>query len=433
MKKTILYISLFLFFSIYLSGCSLFSSNEDKMVQASGEVGAGEFGDDDSEEGSDPAMGLESSEDENMVTEEGFGSGDQTDEYQDEEYAVNNNDDEASDLPGSPITGNQEKDLFAKESEASANDSFSPSNQMDFRDDRPKLVPVKKMKSSVYQVSGVNINRLYVVRPGDNMQSIATKIYGSDRSEDLFSYNPHFKGKILNVGDKVYYQSPHNKNDSVMKTYYEDNNLQPQYYITQEGDNLRKFSKKFLGHGRSWMEIYATNDNIESKGRLPAGLQIRYWPDSNIKVAENPNPSEFKPEPMPAENQDQNIAMDQSQQIQPEENPDMENPENNNMDNMEEPIAQMGDVKNINDPPMNDDPPPAPGEINNQPSIEPAGPPPSPPEGNSMVAEENSKKFTEDDKLMAALCGLMFLVAIILLVLIRRNRSRKVNFGHTQS
>ncbi len=441
MKKIILYVFLFL---IYLTGCSLFSSNEnenDKMVQPSGEAGTEEFSDGMGEVDSNQEMGF--SEQGDVSTEESF-SGDSVDEYADDEYADDeygnssgelvNGDDIG--LPGSPMTDNQEKDLFAQQESTSYSD-FSSSDQMSSMGEPRKLIPVKKMKSSVYQISGANINRLYVVRPGDDMQSIATKIYGGDRSEDIYSYNSHFRGKTLNVGDKIYYQSPHNPTDSMMKTYYEDNNLQPQYYVTQEGDNLRKISKRFLGHGRSWMEIYATNESVESKGRLPAGLNIRYWPDSGMSVAETTNPQDLstappEPAPEPVENQDQNMAMDQGQEIQPEENPNTG--DMSNTDPMEEPIAQTGDINNFNDS-QNDGnlpPPPAvPAEINNQPSIEPAMPPP--PAKKPVASKKDSKKFTEDQKLMAALFCLMLLVAIILLILIRRNRSRKVNFGHTQS
>ncbi len=434
MKKTISYIFLFLFFPIFLDGCSLFSSDEKKTMQTSEDSGTEGVVDDgdNSDMGADPS-GTESYEEGDLGTEESFGSGSQEDEYQDDEYAVNN---ETSELPGSPMTDNQEQDLFNQQSVDTSlpfeNNNFSPSDQMNSMADRPKLIPVKKMKSSVYQASGVNLNRLYIVRPDDNMQSIATKIYGNDRSEELYSYNLHFRGKNLNTGDKIYYQSPNNPNDSMMKTYYEDNNLPPQYYTTQEGDNLRKFSKKLLGHERSWMEIYATNENVESKGRLPAGLQIRYWPDMPGMTADNSNSNNgFTEEPMPVNQDQQNVVMDQNQPPQPE-NPDMGNPADN-MNNTE--TAQMGDVQNINDPQMNGQnlppPPPVPTDMNNQPTIEPAAPP-SPVE-NPVASENNSKSFTEDEKLMVALCGLMFVVAIILLILIRRNRSRKVNFGHTQS
>ena len=122
------------------------------------------------------------------------------------------------------------------------------------------LVSVKKMKPAAYRRAGGNVNRLYVVRPGDNMDSIAEKLYGSSsESEKLYSYNSHHRGRTLDVGDKIYYESPNNSNDPTMMTYYEDNNMTPSYYTSQEGENIRKIAKNLLSHDRSWMELYATN------------------------------------------------------------------------------------------------------------------------------------------------------------------------------
>ena len=110
-------------------------------------------------------------------------------------------------------------------------------------------ISVKKMKPAAYKRAGDNINRLYVVRSGDNMDSIANKLYGSSSEADrLYSYNPSFSWKKHSVvGDKIYYESPNNKNDPTMMTYYEDNNVAPSYYTSQDGDNIRKISKKLLG------------------------------------------------------------------------------------------------------------------------------------------------------------------------------------------
>ena len=416
MKKTTLYVFLFL---ICLTGCSLFSSSSDEdknneLVQDSGETETEGFSGGTDEFGSDSEAGS-SGQPEGMSTEENFSGGNQVDEYADDEYGSDGesvNSDE-TDLPGSPMTDHREKDLFASQETASYNDNdndndndFSSSDQMSSMGQSRRLIPVKKMKSSVYQMSGVNINRLYVVRSGDNVQSIATKIYGNDRSEDLYSYNPHFRGKTLNVGDKIYYQSPHNPTDSMMKTYYEDNHLQPQYYVTQEGDNLRKISKKFLGHRRSWMEIYATNESIESKGRLPAGLQIHYWPDSGMSVAENSNPQDLneppapepEPEPEPSENQDPNMAMGQNQEIQPGEDPNRPGEDPNIEVNDTDPaMAQTGDMDNFNDSQNNELPPPpeVSAEVNNQSPNESAS---LPPEGKTHGFKEGFKKIYRRSK-----------------------------------
>jgi hypothetical protein len=73
--------------------------------------------------------------------------------------------------------------------------------------------------------------------------------------------------------------------------------MSPSYYTSQEGDNIRKVSKQLLGHERSWMEIYATNESVASKGRLPAGLRLRYWQEGAAAAA--PVMAMNKPEPTP--------------------------------------------------------------------------------------------------------------------------------------
>ena len=478
MKKIIPNLLSLFFFSIFLSSCSFFSSGTGGETEISEDFEQKDPGMNYDEAEGSPSQDdsfSEISENEqgsNIDTEESFAEENKVDEYNDDPYADEeggNSQAELFNLPENPMTENQEQGLFAQENK---DDSYYNQNEAYPipAKDKPKLVPVKKMKASVYQIGGVNINRLYIVRPDDTMEFISMKIYGNDRSEELYSYNSHFRGKSLKVGDKIYYPSPINPDDPVMKTYYEDNNQQPQYYVTKEGDNLRKFSKDLLGHPRSWMEIYATNENIESKGRLPAGLQIRYWTESlNTKIADQ-SPAEPPPTPTSfdetsTDNQGQNLAMNENQKDteqvsdgmgNPSENMDqspdgMGNPSEENMDqnmamnenqntgqdqnnmdnsqeNMDNPPPVIGDVNNNPDsdqspPPVNDEPP----------VIEPVKSEPSPERPTPAKKKNTFTNFTKDEKLMAALSGLLLSVAAILWILIRRNRSRKVNFEHTHT
>ena len=463
MKKIIL--SLF-FFPIFISGCSSSSgsggkTSEDDVAKTDylspdyDEIQESQSGDDLS---SSEDLSLEDSEGEqgNITAEENFTAENETDEYNDDSYSVEESENSQGDLfnlPESPMTENQEQDLFAQTDEQTdSKDSslFYSEDKGDPVTDKPKLVPVKKMKDSVYRIEEANINRLYIVRPDDTMKSISMKIYGNDSSAEalLYSYNSHFKGKSLKVGDKIYYSSPVYPDDSIMKTYYEDNNQQPQYYTTREGDNLRKFSKELLGHPRSWMEIYATNENIESKGRLPAGLQIRYWTENpgiqtiaqNPSTEEEPPPPEVSPpeeevpppsDPNPVVNpQDQNLAMNENQNTELSDNMDVDDLQENT-ENLETPPPVVGDINDNTDqnpPPIKDEP------AMNEPTIIDPVNKPSSSSKRPMASKKNKlMNFTKDEKLMGALSGLLLLVAIILWILIRRNRSRKVNFEHTHT
>lgn len=488
MRNSILLIILSLIFSFNLTGCSLFSSDGEEQENATvAEEGteAGAEGEDSLEGDTDEfedgefdaeAMAKDEGDEESLEdlasddveAEDNFG-----DEYPDDDYGakastqasadddfIDDNSfadasdteegdlfaDEGGALPDDTMASNEEADLFAaNEMEPVVDTPTYDDSSFDSMGDyaEPKaFVPVKKMKAATYKRAGANINRLYIVRQGDNMDSIAEKIYGnSSKAEDLYSYNSHFRGKTVNVGDKIYYSSPNSPNDSSMKTYYEDNNIAPQYYSSQDGDNIRKVAKKLLGHDRSWMEIYATNPNLDSKNTITGGLQLRYWPDGSAPApsmamnepAQTPPPAMEEPEEMPVEEPMEEVAANE-----PEE--------------MTEPDMEATDVAQIEEPPAFEDdmdevtPPPAAGSVAPPPPPKPVAPPPPPPAVRPNFNKpkpprvavdvgggaDNALGLDEDSKTMAVLGFLMLLACAIVIVFIRRNRSKKVNFSQTQ-
>ncbi len=156
-----------------------------------------------------------------------------------------------------------------------------------------KFSAYQKIKEQPFTVAGTLLNRVYVARAGDTLAQVSDKIYGADRSKELKKWNPGKKSN-LSAGDKIYYASSAKPDDQQMLTYYDEKGIAPQIYTTKEGDNLRKFAKELLGSADSWKEIYATNRDLESKGAVPAGLAIRYWPldagaSSTMASAQLPN------------------------------------------------------------------------------------------------------------------------------------------------
>lgn len=140
------------------------------------------------------------------------------------------------------------------------------------------LVSVKKMQTVPYSKNGVLVNAVYFVRSGDSLRSIGDKVYGSGSGVDFRIVNPHLKTNGLKVGQKVYYNSPTRSQDrSRLLTYYEDARMPAQMYSAQKDENIRTIAEELLGHPRSWMEVWASNQQIESKGGLEAPFQIRYW------------------------------------------------------------------------------------------------------------------------------------------------------------
>ena len=40
-------------------------------------------------------------------------------------------------------------------------------------------------------------------------------------------------------------------------------------------------SETLLGDKDSWKEVWATNPHVESKDYIPAGIDLKYWTDTN--------------------------------------------------------------------------------------------------------------------------------------------------------
>jgi len=163
-------------------------------------------------------------------------------------------------------------------------------------------VSVKKMQTVPYSKNGVLVNAIYFVRAGDTLASIGDKIYGNGSAVDFKIVNPHLKPNALKVGQKVYYNSPYRSQDrSRLLTFYEDQRVPAQIYSASAGENIRKISENLLGHPRSWMEVWASNQQIQEKWSLESPYQIRYWkgqPQANPILAKTTPPAP-KPTPQP--------------------------------------------------------------------------------------------------------------------------------------
>ncbi len=136
---------------------------------------------------------------------------------------------------------------------------------------------LKKTRDAPFTVGGQLLNSVYVARSGDDYKKIAKAIFGdAKKSKSLKSGNPAIAK--VNVGDKVYYNSPNRPtDDTAMKTYQEDTGAAPEVYVAREGDDLKKVARSLLGSTKNWKEPWVTNTDLESKGALVAGTEIRYF------------------------------------------------------------------------------------------------------------------------------------------------------------
>ncbi len=150
--------------------------------------------------------------------------------------------------------------------------------------DGPKWIPLKKIASHPFSKNGTLLNSVYIMREGDTLQSVSQKIYGGDRTSEILAHNPHLNSSTK-PGNKLYYNSPTRSTDSTkMLTYYEDKGIPSEVYMTKEGDNIREFSAGLLGFPDAWKEVWATNENVESKQFVEPGLSLRYWKEGAIPL-----------------------------------------------------------------------------------------------------------------------------------------------------
>jgi hypothetical protein len=256
------------------------------------------------------------------------------------------------------------------------------------------------------------INAVYFAHPNDSLESISEKIYGAGKSVDLSKANPQYASRALKPGDKVYYSSPQRPDDQEkVLTYYDDNNIQSQSYTSQSGDTVKKVAKKILGYDGAWKELWASNE-IDSKGEIPEGTTLRYWPYDGEKAAAPapeklaeaaPAPAPVEPAPAPAPAPEPPVAV--SPTPPPAENP------------TPPPPAPGSDQAAMPPPPPPVDtaPPPPPG-------VDTAGVPPASPTPGEHGAEPGTT--SEEDPMVYAVLGLAGL-AVVALIMIKKKRKQK--------
>lgn len=285
-----------------------------------------------------------------------------------------------------------------------------------------KSAPLRKIADMPYEQGGVLINAVYLARKGDTVDTVVSRIYGSsDRKKELLKLNPTLKARGVKVGDKIYYNSPQRPTDNQkLLTYFEDMGLAPETYAVAQPENIREIAKKLLGDANSWKELWSTNMDLESKGDLPEGTQLRYWAGTGSMLAQAeppPAPQEMAPPPVDP------VAAAPMEQAPPPP-PPMETQQPPDMNAM----AQTNDVgMQAPEPP----PPPPPVE---------AAPPPPPP-GDEMASGETAEGddlmgvLGNPDQTMALGAGAILLLgAVAIFIMIRkRNKARQQIDFHTST
>jgi hypothetical protein len=326
--------------------------------------------------------------------------------------------------------------------------------------------PLMKVKESAFTgPGGATLNRIYIARPKDTAKSISQKVYGAPtHSKDLVKWNPVLK-RGVRAGDKVYYSSAANPSDSKMMNFYEEAGVQPQTYVTKNGDNLRKVSKSLLGFNDAWKEVWETNPSVESKGKIPAGLSLAYWPESGTAApvqtmaattppTDSANPGmpttlpEAAPQVPPQANNPPPVA---NVAGAPPADPFNAPPPTGSANPPGQAVADNGAGPDpLAPPPPNDaaaagvnpappvaagtvaatDPlaPPAPAQ--NQAAPQPVKPVKA--KKAPAVAAADEGGMDPDTTMALGVGGVLLLAAAILFVVIRKNRAKRMDLGQTQ-
>lgn len=273
---------------------------------------------------------------------------------------------------------------------------------------------LKKIKDAPFNSNGRILNTVYVARKGDNLNKISEKLFGDKKRKKELIADNSFLSRGAKEGDKIYYNSPRRPDDTTtMMTYYEDNGVPSQSYVAQEGDDLKGVAKKLLGSREGWKELWTTNPNVESKGALDAGTELKYWsagPEINVAANTAPPPPPTPPAeemtPPPAAG-----TMQPPEQVPP-------------------PTDTLPPPPPAQDTAMLPPPPPPPQmAVNDLPP-----PPPPPPMAKKPAQSPESFLFQDQETTMALGAGAIILLSVILIIVhrIKKGRAQRMRLGQTQ-
>ncbi len=121
---------------------------------------------------------------------------------------------------------------------------------------------------------GATLNRFYFVRKGETPESVSQILYGNQEKSSLLKmWNP---GKFR-AGKLVYYESPYNRSDKKMRSFYQERSVPIDEYTASSHDTLPSIAKEKLGSEASWKEIAVVN-GLEKPDGLEEGQKLALYP-----------------------------------------------------------------------------------------------------------------------------------------------------------
>lgn len=310
------------------------------------------------------------------------------------------------------------------------NNDMTPPTPPVTEEAKPKA-SLKKVETTPFTREGVLLNAVYVARPPDSYKSISKMIYGDEsKAKELKKVNPSLS--TPKAGNKIYYNSPVRPlDDQKIQTYYEDAGVAPAVYVAKDGDDLKKVSKELLGYDKAWQEVWSTN-GVESKTRLTAGTELRYWKGAadvappaaaaSTEIAQAIPPAPPMPDPQaaipPAP------PMPEPQAAIPPAPP------------VPEPQAAIPPPPPMPEPQAALPPPPPAADLPPPPPAEAVNPPPPPPVAKKPAKEVKLEEGGMDNDMMMTLGGvgiiLLGFTSIMILRKRRQNKEMAAAFNDTQ-
>jgi len=122
----------------------------------------------------------------------------------------------------------------------------------------------------------------YIVRAGDTLAKISSRIYGtSERWREISALSGMDNPNTIYPGDVVYYQL----SQEAVAFAHAYVNVSRQEIVVQQGDTLATISKKANGSGRHWKSIWRENDHIVNPDQLVVGQTIFYVTEAALTAA----------------------------------------------------------------------------------------------------------------------------------------------------
>ncbi len=142
----------------------------------------------------------------------------------------------------------------------------------------PSRVDAHAATQNVVEKAGVKMNRYYFLRPGDHTEKVSELLYGNRNMADkLLAWNGGIESWV--PGNMVWYNSPVLQNDSTLRSFYEESNVNLKEHKVAKGENLKVLAARFYGDIRCWSELAHLNHLGKDSSNVGEGQVLKFAPE----------------------------------------------------------------------------------------------------------------------------------------------------------